>query len=128
MSVAGLLPCFWIYREVGRSIAVRSSEDNRYRAWIDTYSGEAFEASVDRMIGLTDALAEAANETTRRRMALAFAKATTLEWMFWDSAYRDERWPLLLIPCGAGVAQRLLLNKLARQPADRCRLVPRAPD
>ncbi len=93
VSVAGLLPCFWIYREVGRSIAVRSSADNPYRAWIDTYSGEAFEASVDRMIGLTDALAEAANETTRRRMALAFAKATTLEWMFWDSAYRDERWP-----------------------------------
>jgi thiaminase/transcriptional activator TenA len=94
VAVVALLPCFWIYREVGQSIADRSAKDNTYRAWIDTYSGEAFDAAVSRMIALTDALAEAANEETRRRMAQAFAKSTTLEWMFWDSAYRDAKWPL----------------------------------
>ena len=24
----------------------------------------------------------------------AFVRATQLEWMFWDSAYRLERWPI----------------------------------
>ncbi len=91
--VAALLPCFWIYREVGQSIAARSAQDNPYRAWIDTYSGEAFDAAVSRMVGLTDDLARGASDGNRMRMARAFAKSTELEWMFWDSAYRDARWP-----------------------------------
>ncbi len=93
VAVAALLPCFWIYREVGQSIAARSAQDNPYRAWIETYSGEAFDAAVSRMVGLTDLLAAGASDETRRRMARAFAKSTELEWMFWDSAYRDARWP-----------------------------------
>ena len=89
VAVAALLPCFWIYREVGQSIAARAADDNSFRTWIETYSGAAFDASVNRMIHLTDALAEAASDETRRRMEQAFARSTVLEWMFWDSAYRN---------------------------------------
>src|SRR5258708_14170995 len=35
--VAALLPCFWLYWDVGTSIAQGAAAANPYRAWIHTY-------------------------------------------------------------------------------------------
>ncbi|EBA06575.1 thiaminase II [Sagittula stellata] len=91
-AVAALLPCFWIYRDVGHDIAARSAPDNPYAAWIDTYSGEAFDESVARMLDLTDRLGAEADGLARLRMSAAFERACWHEWRFWDSAYRMESW------------------------------------
>ncbi len=93
VHVAALLPCFWVYREIGRDIHAASSADNPYRAWIDTYAGEEFSAAVDAMIATTNALAEAVGPAGLPAMHAAFIRAMQLEWMFWDSAYRLEHWP-----------------------------------
>lgn len=92
--IGALLPCFWIYREVGLEIYNNASEDNPYSAWIDTYAGEEFNKSVDRAINITDAVAREASGKQRKEMEEAFVYSTLLEWMFWDSAYRRESWPL----------------------------------
>ena len=92
--LGALLPCFWIYAEVGRDILARESAGNPYRAWIDTYSGTEFQEAVARMIAATDAAAQGASPALRERMHRAFAHATRLEWMFWDSAYREAAWPV----------------------------------
>lgn len=92
--VAALLPCFWIYREVGRDILTRARPDNPYRAWIDTYGGEAFSAAVDRVIAATDAAAAGVAPGLLARMHRAFTHAARLEWMFWDGAYRQAGWPV----------------------------------
>lgn len=94
VHAAALLPCFWIYREVGRHVLGRAAPENPYRAWIDTYSGEEFAAAVDSMIAATDELATKASAGTLSAMHDAFAHAVRLEWMFWDSAYREATWPL----------------------------------
>ncbi|MGH1569634.1 TenA family protein [Methylobacterium sp. P31] len=91
---AALLPCFWIYKAVGDDIFARAVPDNPYRAWIDTYAGEEFAEAVAAMIAATDQAAQAVSPGTRERMHRAFTQATRLEWMFWDSAYRDATWPL----------------------------------
>jgi len=65
-----------------------------YQAWIDTYAGEAFHLAVAAVIGAADAAAEGASDAIRMRMHAAFRRATQLEWMFWDSAYRLEAWPV----------------------------------
>lgn len=92
-AVAALLPCFWIYREVGNHIAAHAAADNPFQRWIDTYAGADFAESVDRAIGITDEVAAGATEHTRGAMRDAFVASTRLEWMFWDSAYRRETWP-----------------------------------
>lgn len=94
VAVAALLPCFWIYREVGLHIHERSGENNPYREWIETYAGEDFSESVDRAIEITDRIAETSSETVQRRMTQAFKDSSKMEWMFWDSAYRVEQWPV----------------------------------
>ena len=92
--LGALLPCFWIYAEVGRDIHARAAPDNPYRAWIDTYAGEEFHDAVRRVIEATDAVAQEASPPLLARMHAAFTRATQLEWIFWDSAYRLERWPV----------------------------------
>jgi thiaminase/transcriptional activator TenA len=92
--LAALLPCFWIYLEVGKDIHGRAAKPNPYQAWIDTYAGEEFATAVQAVIKTTDAVASGASERMRQSMHAAFTRATQLEWMFWDSAYRLAKWPV----------------------------------
>lgn len=93
-GMAAVLPCFWIYREVGRYIHERSTPDNPYKEWIETYVSEEFDELVRKAIGILDELAESSSRDLRERMKAAFIQGTRYEWMFWDSAYRLETWPV----------------------------------
>lgn len=93
-AVAALLPCFWVYREVGLAIAAETVAQNPYQAWIDTYASEEFGSAVSRQIAIADRLAASASAERQAAMAAAFHRCTQLEWMFWDSAYRMEQWPV----------------------------------
>ena len=93
-AVAALLPCYRIYWEVGHALALAGSPDPRYRRWIETYASEEFAAAVT---GEMAALDRSGRElaSTGRNSALRHAElAARYEWMFWESALRDERWPL----------------------------------
>lgn len=95
-SVAAVLPCFWIYREVGLAITERAAptiDTNPYARWIAMYSGEEFGKSVERAISIAERAAEDATEHERDGMRRMFELAARYEWKFWDSAYRMESWP-----------------------------------
>ncbi|MDR7156969.1 thiaminase/transcriptional activator TenA [Sphingobium xenophagum] len=92
--IAGILPCFWVYWEVGCAIRPQAVNPNPYAPWIDTYAAPEFGEATDRVRALVDAAAEAATPAVRDAMAKAFRVATRYEWMFWDSAYRRESWPI----------------------------------
>ena len=92
--LASLLPCFWIYREVGKDILGRAVKPNPYQAWIDTYAGVEFDEAVDAVIKVVDEVAAGVSPHTRDAMHAAFARACQHEWMFWDSAYRLGDWPV----------------------------------
>ncbi|TCM33748.1 thiaminase II [Novosphingobium sp. ST904] len=92
--IAGILPCFWVYWEVGCDIKPRAASPNPYAAWIDTYAAPSFGEATARVRALVDEAAANAAPATRAAMATAFRNATRFEWMFWDSAYRREGWPI----------------------------------
>ena len=91
--MAALLPCFWIYWDVGNTIARQAAPDNKYRAWIDTYSDEGFGNAVRAVIAATDAAAVTATDAIRERMMTAFVRSSQYEYLFWDGAYRLRTWP-----------------------------------
>jgi len=91
--VAALLPCFWIYWDVGCAIAKRTEPQNPYRAWIETYADESFGAAVRQVIAITDRAAAAAPLATQTRMLTAFIRSSQYEWLFWDGAYQQRGWP-----------------------------------
>ncbi len=94
VTVAALLPCFWIYKKIGDYIYANQSGNNPYQNWIDAYAGEEFAASVEKALRICDRLAENASEATRQQMKEAYVTASRLEYVFWDSAYRLEQWPI----------------------------------
>ncbi|WP_313438453.1 thiaminase II [Novosphingobium sp.] len=92
--IAGILPCFWVYWEVGCDIKPRAASPNPYAAWIETYAAPSFGEATQRVRALVDQAAADATPAIRTAMATAFRNATRYEWMFWDSAYRRETWPI----------------------------------
>ncbi len=93
--IAALLPCFWIYWDVGCAIAKTAAPDNPYRAWIDTYADPRFGEAVAAVVSAADRAAAAASDTVRERMLSAFIRATQYEWLFWDGAYHRRGWPAI---------------------------------
>ena len=90
---AAVLPCFWIYQDVGTRIKAAAAPANPYQAWIDTYAGEEFEAATRRMTAVVDAEAAAAGAAQQATMRARFLRSCRYEWMFWDAAWRLEAWP-----------------------------------
>ncbi|HMO51636.1 MAG TPA: TenA family protein [Kiritimatiellia bacterium] len=95
VGLAAVLPCFWIYREVGLAIKKTAASPNPYQAWIDTYSDDTFGLAVQRMLEITEQAAATASPPLQDAMRDAFARSTACEWWFWDAAYRDLRWPAI---------------------------------
>lgn len=91
-AVAAVLPCYWIYRDVGRELLTRSSPDPVYREWIATYGSPEFDAVVESVLAVTDRLEMGVAE--RERCHQHFATTSRYEWMFWDAAYHQLDWPI----------------------------------
>jgi thiaminase/transcriptional activator TenA len=93
VSVAAILPCFWIYWDVAQAITRDATPQNPYRAWIDTYADPRFGDAVKMVIDIADDAAAVATPTQRAAMLAAFRRSALYEFLFWDGAYRQRFWP-----------------------------------
>ena len=93
-ALAALLPCYWIYWEVGKELLRRGSPDPRYQRWIDTYGSEEFGGVVQAVIDVTDEMGPGLGAAERDRVHRHFRNTSRYEWMFWDMGYRQEAWPV----------------------------------
>ena len=93
--VAALLPCYWIYWEVGKTLARAGSPDPLYQRWIATYGADEFGAVVRAVLAARPTgSAPASAPPSARAMRRHFATTSRYEWMFWDMGWRRERWPV----------------------------------
>jgi len=93
-GIGAILPCYWIYWEVGKELQRRGSPDPRYQRWIDTYGGEEFGAAVRAVLAVTDELGPVLAPRERERVHQHFRVTSRYEWMFWDMGYRKQTWPI----------------------------------
>jgi thiaminase/transcriptional activator TenA len=91
---AAVLPCYWIYAEVGAELVKRGSPDPRYQRWIDTYAGDEYQTIVAEVLALADSVAPTLCAADEVRARAHFATTARYEWMFWDAAWRGEVWPV----------------------------------
>lgn len=95
VAVAAILPCFVIYGKVGNYIKEhQNNTKNPYQQWINTYGDEEFTRAVEQAEQMTNDLAKNTTDEIRQNMIEAYSMATRMEYMFWNSAYELERWPL----------------------------------
>ncbi len=94
-ALASVLPCFWIYCEVGQHLkSVGGSKDPLYQRWIDKYAGDPFVAATQQAVDACGRMAELVGAAGLDSMVETAQMSARYEWMFWDSAYRDEQWPV----------------------------------
>jgi thiaminase/transcriptional activator TenA len=93
-AVAALLPCYWIYWEVGKTLLATGSPDPFYQRWIDTYASDEFATVVSDVLALTNRIGGEVGTVERERMRQHFQTSSRYEWMFWEMGYRQEPWPI----------------------------------
>jgi thiaminase (transcriptional activator TenA) len=93
-GVGVVLPCYWIYYEVGRELVRRGSPNPRYQQWIDTYADDQYAAVVQSVRDVADDLGPALGPAERALVHRHFRVTSQYEWMFWDAGYRREQWPV----------------------------------
>src|SRR5258708_38546190 len=67
-GVGTVLPCYWIYGEVGKHLLGRGSPNPKYQRWIGTYGGEEFDARVRDVIAGADKLGPELSPAERQRV------------------------------------------------------------
>lgn len=95
IGMASVLPCFWIYKQVGDYIYQHyQPTHNPYFDWIQTYSVEAYGEAVAKAIRFADELASIEGERTAHKMIENFLIVSRMEYLFLDRAYAPEEWKI----------------------------------
>lgn len=91
-TVAVVLPCYWIYWEVGKHLSTSLPAEPLYAEWIRAYSDEGFGAHVRQQLDLIDRLASDTSLEEQKRLKEHFVQSSRYEYLFWEQAYRQEGW------------------------------------
>ncbi|CAN5812522.1 thiaminase II [soil metagenome] len=92
--LGAVLPCYWIYAEVGKTLLEKGSPNALYQKWIETYGGEEFNALVEAVLSVTDLTCEDLNPSQKAKVTDAFVTTSRYEWMFWNMGWTLETWPV----------------------------------
>ncbi|MGV3283069.1 TenA family protein, partial [Corynebacterium sp. 11254D000AR] len=88
VAAAAVLPCYWLYAEVGRHLLTQDRADHPFHAWLQMYSGPDFVEGTQRALQMVEDALEEATEGQRQRAFDAFYRASLAELAFFDQADR----------------------------------------
>lgn len=91
---AALLPCAWIYAEVGDHLLRSIQKGNPYLSWVNAYADPAFRIAAITLRDFCDTLAAEAGKKEQQRMRNAYLTGARLEYCFWDEAYTMKKWAI----------------------------------
>lgn len=84
---ASLLPCFWVYHDVGSRLHPLAHAEHPYADWLNTYADPAFADATEQAITIVTALAADATPQVREAMLTAFVASTEHEREFFAAAF-----------------------------------------
>ncbi len=89
ISMAALLPCFWTYLEIAEKHRekLESNQSTLYKKWASTYLSREYREVVEVFKDEVDS-----STLTVEQIWPYFELASKYEYMFWSSAYSEERW------------------------------------
>lgn len=88
--IAAVLPCFWLYRDIGQRLIAKNREGHPYGAWLETYADEGFDNDTNEAIGICSRHAAAATPEERAVMDRAFRLSSWHEVDFFDAPMRGR--------------------------------------
>lgn len=93
-ALGAILPCYWIYGEVGRALLRGGSPHPLYMRWIETYADSGYATVVEDVLRVVDLVWPGLGADERARVTVHVRQTSRYEWCFWDMAWRRERWPV----------------------------------
>jgi thiaminase/transcriptional activator TenA len=93
-AMAAILPCGWIYVEIGRMFTEGKTLDNKhpYKSWLETYAVPELRDMVNWWFAILDSAVEGLSKKTTAQVQEIFIKSCRFEWMFWEMAWTKEQW------------------------------------
>jgi thiaminase/transcriptional activator TenA len=93
-SLAAMMACPWTYLELGVKFArSRAMTHQIYGPWLSIYQSQAMNSWLEELKAIIDRVTSSATPRIKRHMIHSFVTGCKFECMFWDMAYRMERWP-----------------------------------
>ncbi len=96
-AVAALVPCPWLYVELGQHLLERLGrieDDHPYADWLRMYSDPGFNEYMQNILARLQRFADGVDEPTRQRAINSFKVSVRYEWMFWQQAWEQQNWPI----------------------------------
>ena len=90
--VAAMLPCYWLYADIGLTYKDAKPKEKIYQNWLNMYASNGFQESTQEMIDLLDELAEKASAVEKEKIKEQFIIAKEYELAFWEMSYTFETW------------------------------------
>ena len=92
IAFASLLPCPWLYHDLGKALNRKPSPNPLYQQWIETYITDELEQQIKEEEALVNQLYRESNETDKQKMLEAFHRSVHMEAKFWEMAYQHQTW------------------------------------
>lgn len=86
--IAAILPCYWLYRDIGHRLIAHDHGDHPYSRWLRTYADESFDRDTDRAIEICSRHAADAGAAERAAMDRAFRLSSWHEVEFFADPLR----------------------------------------
>lgn len=90
--IAAVLPCYWVYADIGLKYKDCRPEKDYCANFIDTYSSDRFQEGSNYMVNLLDTLCMNYCNEHRQLIKDSFVLATEYELAFWEMSWSKEQW------------------------------------
>jgi thiaminase/transcriptional activator TenA len=88
--ISSVLPCYWIYLDVGKMLSNYKPKTEEYRKWIETYSSKEYEEPVKAIIEIINEIGEEVSQREKEKMRKHFRMCSNFEYLFWDYSLRMQ--------------------------------------
>jgi hydroxymethylpyrimidine/phosphomethylpyrimidine kinase len=86
--IAALLPCFWLYQDIGVRLLPLSHDAHPYRSWIETYADAGIADVTEAAVSFVMQAAARADDAGREAMRQAFVRSAEHELAFFAAPLR----------------------------------------
>ncbi|MEG2576759.1 MAG: TenA family protein, partial [Glutamicibacter sp.] len=88
--IAAILPCYWLYQDIGKRLSAANHAEHPYRQWLETYASEEFDSATEQAIEMVRQAFEQADPQLRARMEAAFIRSAEHERSFFAQAHENR--------------------------------------
>jgi len=90
-AFAAILPCPWLYQEIGEKYKAAQPEPILYQNWLTFYGSSEYKGAIEEQKQMMNEYA-AAQPHKKAIFKAHFVKSCYYEWKFWDMSWTLENW------------------------------------